>query len=195
MALPTNRTGAGVSSYGPVTQDHQYETDLGYAVMPVAGRTPAFRRIRLHGGIAFRRVKWSAQRKGKPPIIPSPADLADGVGTTDYLLAHTVVPSLPVPNIDAGGYNWAVAGEYVYVQAAPRVVGVNTLPTGGFPFAVGGPDDLAGAIATQAGALNANTTDDQYAAIESGVDHIRDSFFWPFTALSPTFSASDLIGS
>lgn len=194
--LTGNLTGLGSASYTGIQQDHGYETDLGYSIMPVAGRTPKFRRIRLHGGLGFRRVRWKASRSGVPPVIPTPTDVSN-----DLIVSYTVIPSLPKANPNSGGYNWTVEGEYLYVQVSPRTPGTETLPTGGYPFPIAPMDNMASEIISPivkqlaaAGTPVANIPDLAIRAAGLGVDNAGNEFTWPFTALAPIFTSSNLIG-
>jgi hypothetical protein len=188
--MPDNMQGAGGSSYGQYTQDHSYETDPGV--------TSAHRVIRLHGGLAMRRVKWTATRTGKPPIIPTPVST-----NSDRIIAHSVTTSLPTPNTQTLGYDWAVNGEYLYVQATPRIAGTHTLPTGGYPFPMGAVDSVASAIISSkignyttptVGAIN--PIDSLMTAIgedAAHVDHDEDKYLWPFTSLPKSFTSDRIL--
>lgn len=196
--ITSNMTGTGINSYQEVSQSHTYETDNGYAIMPIASREPGFRRIRLHGGLGFRRVKWRSARSGVPPIIPTPTDTLN-----DLIVSSTVTPSLPRADPNNAGYNWDVEGEYLYVQVYPRQAGTDALPTGGYPFPVAPNDALAMTIIEpivdelqQAGTLPELI--DNLAIIQAGdegVNHLNDAFRWPFTSLAPIFTSSDMIGN
>lgn len=196
------------TSYNGVKQIHTFETDSGYEILPVAGRVPGFRRIRLHGGIGFRRVRWSSDRTGKPPIIPQATD----IGTTDLLISHTVSPSLPAPSPENNGYQWHVEGEYLYVQQAPRVPGVHAIPTGGFPFPVAPMDYtasiLAGPVISSFGGglagegvssiLNGAaqaTISDLYNRLGAKAIASQTDYVWPFTAIPAAFTSSSLFGA
>lgn len=187
-------------SYGGLSQHHSFETDGGFAICPIAGRTPGFRRIRLHGGFALRRVRWSANRTGKPPFIPS----ATNISTTDLLLSHTVTPSLPAPNSEVNGYEWHVEGEYLYVQVTPRIAGVDALPTGGFPFPVAPMDATANSLAgpvinafgASLGAAAATTITPGVIYNALGVKALQGTdYVWPFTAIPAAFTSSSLFGA
>lgn len=186
MPLPS------ADSYRAYEQEHTYSSDLGYLVLPIAQRTPGWRRIRLHGGLAFRKVKWSATRFGLPPVIPRADDLG-----TDLILSHTICPALPTPNPDHAGYNWTITGEYVYLQGDPREIGVDSFPTGGFPFPIAPNDVIASGLVDSPPAdasLNlANVTDSSNPSndlvIRLGEEAIAgDLYSWPFTSLAPSFS-------
>lgn len=181
-------------SYDGVQQRHAYETDGGFLVCPVAGRTPKFRRIRLHGGVGYRRVHWSMDRQGKPPFIPAATDISN----TDLLLSTVVQPSLPSPQPEQGGYQWHVEGEYLFVQQTPRVAGVNAFPTGGFPFVITPNDQLASQLVSQyaaafgavlGGAAAVTMTPEMlYNAV--GLKALTQTdYVWPFTAIPAAFSS------
>ena len=190
MSAPGTRTIEGAESYRSVRQDHEYTTDIGLLPLPLASPTPRVRLFRLHGGLSMRRVKWSASRAGKPPIIPAAADAG-----SDVLISTEATPALPVPNSQAGGYDWGVSGEYLYVQTKPRTPGTNALPTGGYPYPVPGIDGLLNAIVTPAigAALVNQGLDAAISLLSAPVNHTTDSFLWPLTTLAPVFSAPDLI--
>lgn len=199
--MPTNLS-PDAKSYNGVQQHHSFETEGGFAICPVAGRTPAFRRIRLHGGYALRRVKWSADRSGVPPFIPAATD----IGTTDLLLSYTVTPSLPAPDPQNAGYNWHVEGEYLYVQVNPRVAGVDALPTGSFPFPVTPNDQVAqGLYASTPGVAGYIATMEGLGATSYGPGPIYNllgqralsgtTLVWPFTALPAAFTSNTLFGA
>lgn len=182
--MPINRTGAGSTSYRGYTQDHEYETDTGLLPLPVAGRTPKVRLIRLHGGMGTRIVKWTASRVGAPPIIPTPTSTA-----YDRIIEHSVTPSLPVPNPQGAGYDWTVKGEYRYIQVTPRTPGINTLSTGGYPFPLA-PMDVLGnvtlnTVVSPGVAIPAGNPADTIMAMIANtvVNHESGAFIWPFTAL------------
>lgn len=168
--------------------------------MPIAGRVPGVRRIRLHGGFAFRRVTWSASRTGKPPVIPTPTDVG-----YDLILSHTVTPSLPDENPNIAGYNWRVKGEYLYIQGWPRRPGIDSLPTGSYPYLVQPNDTIAtslaspiypGAVASASSVnpLFPNPNNDTMCIL--GVQAVHgDDFVWPFTALPPVFTSPSVLGA
>lgn len=189
----------GAGAYNRYQQDHSYSTDTGLLVLPLSSKKPDFKIIRLHGGIQTRTVDWVACRQGKPPIIPSAVDTE-----FDKYLGGTVTVGLPVPNKQQNGYNWTVSGSYLYVEAAPRVPGVNTLPTGNAPYATEPMDStanagyLANAAAITAGfqaLADAPAAADPVApidvvgqAVSGGVDHLNDQYIWPYTFFPPIFS-------
>lgn len=198
MSDNLNYDAAGANTYQRYTQDHRFEYDNGLIVWPVAGRTPAFRVIRLHGGVGVRRVEWEASRRGKPPIVPSMTD-------TDYdtFLGGSITAALPQPDPQSIGYSWHVSGSYLYVQTQPRIVGTNSIPTGGFPYPVV-PNDALGnqLVADQVGNVltNATPTDNVADLIgqavgEDTVDHEEDNYLWPLTVLPPVFTNDNIIGA
>lgn len=194
----SNFSGTGANSYDKYQQDHRYEYDNGLVVMPVASRTAAHKVVRLHGGVGIRRVSFDTVRRGKPPVIPTMADT-----NWDTFVGGTVTAMTPIPNFQTGGFNWHVSGEYLYVQTEPRVVGQNTIPTGGYPFPVAPNDALATSYASgAAGAAFANAADgtnaNEAAAEAVGndiVDHDNERYVWPFTMMPTIFSNDQLIGS
>lgn len=198
----------GIQDYDTYTQSHAYKTVPGVVQVPVAGYSPQHRLIRLHGGYGTRTVIWSAERYGRPPILPEAVTTND-----DVLLGTVVAPDLPVPNHQAGGFNWSVSGEYTYAQVTPRVVGTDTFPVGSYPFALPGQTGNAKAIAsTVAGAAGAilggvlgaagaealmsgdvsdfNTRYEQIA--KATYDPNTGLWSWPFLALPPTFSGEQI---
>lgn len=187
----------GANSYKDYAQSHSYTSDLGFLVLPIAQRTPGWRRIRLHGGLSFRKVHWAATRIGLPPVIPRAGDFG-----TDLILSHTVTPALPAPNPEHGGYNWHVEGDYLYLQGDPREIGVDSFPTGGFPFPVAPNDDIAATMVNgpvDDAELNLSDVTESInpsndLMIELGEEAISGTLYaWPFTSLAPSFS-DDLFG-
>jgi hypothetical protein len=121
--------------------------------------------------------------------------------TWDTFIGGTVSVALPQFDSQSGGYNWKATGEYVFVQQEPRIAGENTLPTGGFPFAVAPNDSIAATIAGgfTGGFTNDDPTvngfDNLAISISSTVSHDDDRYLWPFTFLPPIFATDQLIGA
>lgn len=184
-----------VNRYQEETQHHRYEYDSGVVVCPVASRTPGHRRIRLHGGVGMRVVKWSAERSGKPPIVPSHADTIN-----DTLLSSTVNAQLPIPQPQSGTYLFRMSGEYVFVQTSPRLLGTNAIPTGLHPFPVEPMDGMAeqmiGSALAQYGTINDLATFD--SAMQAVANKISNSgatdYVWPITVIPTIFSAPIIAG-
>lgn len=180
-------------TYIEYAQNHAYRSDLGYVVMPVAQRTPAWRRIRLHGGLAFREVRWRAARAGLPPIVPA----AEDVGT-DLILSSTFVPHLPTPNPDQGGYNWTIEGTYVYLQGNPRTPGVDAFPTGAFPFGIAPNDAIAQSMGVgpvdqaelDMDDVTESVNPSNELVVNLGEEAISSSEYykWPLTSFPPAFT-------
>lgn len=183
---------SGYKDYREYSQKNDFSHDLGLAVLPVAGRTAAHRVIRLHGGMATRTVKWRAQRDGRPPLIPAAID-----SRADTLL-HTVVrPSLPVMN-GGGGFDWAVEGEYTFVQNSPREAGTHTFPVGEYPFTVH-PSFAAGTALISGPAGEYYTGTDPFNTLMEYVAAKLErspnpDWTWPLLALPSIFSSDHLIG-
>lgn len=178
---------ADVTSYSEYSQDHEFEHDLGVIVLPVASRESAYRRIRLHGGVGIRKVKWSAARAGKPPIIPKAVDLHN-----DSLLHSRVNAKLPLAQPQTGTFLFHVSGEYEYVQTTPRVAGVNAIPTASYPYSVDPMDTIATSFIGQGFSVPTTVAEFDTAVtyVDSTVRRGRGTAFtWPFTAIPASFSA------
>lgn len=189
-------TGAGAPSYTKYEQEHEYHYDNGLIALPVAGTTAKHRIIKLHGGIGTRIVKWHAQRRGKPPVIPNMDDL-----DYDTFLGGTVTPTLPTPDPQGIGFFWVVSGEYSYVQTRPRIAGNNTFPTGQYPFPVAPNDTIAGQLISQnisdfndADPATENPYDKLAQKLGEAVNHDNERYLWPFTVLAPQFTSPSVLG-
>ena len=200
-SLQTTTVGGGpddpVQSYGKYVSSSKFTHDLGVVVLPVASRTAAHRRIRLHGGMALRTVRWEAVRDGRPPIAPTPADTGAPGNRGDYLLSSQVVTNLPTLNQQGGFYTFEMSGEYQYVQVTPRVLGTNTLPTSSFPYPVQPMDDIANGLGKAAFSnLGVTSTlDDVGTAAEAALIPANGPPpRWPFTFVSPYFAAETITG-
>jgi hypothetical protein len=186
-----------------IAQDYQY--DSGLVLMPVAGRTAAHRLIRLHGGVGVRKVDFTARRSGKPPIVPSMADVGDDTFLSGGITTHTVQP-----NPMTGGYDWTVEGSYTYAQGKPRIAGTNTVYASGVPYptevdvsasSLAGPYLAAYTTPNEALVLdlenptNGERIDSFAQAVAGGtVDHITEEYTWPFTFLTPHFTNAFILG-
>lgn len=200
MALSQqHRTDPDGSSYNEYSQDHEYTYKSGLAVMPVLGATPAHRVLRLHSGFGMRRVSWSAGRTGSPPMLPAMANTSG-----DTFLGGRVTPVLPNPNEPAAGYNWAVTGEYLYVQNSPRIVGENAFPTGNYPFVVSPQARVASELIGNDVVALVNATspsvDPTDAVSELISEAVRENFVsgtgvvtWPFTLIPAVASSTHII--
>lgn len=178
---------AGAGDYDESTIRNQYVTVPGVIQCPIAQQTAGHRLIRLHGGYGTRVVKWTAERSGRPPVIPAAVNTSvDG----DTLLGYSVMPTAYRPNNTAGGYDWHVSGEYTYAQETPRIPGQDALPAGAFPFGLTLQDGLASAIVAPM-----NITGGQPDYVTIGADTFRSdgNYYWPFTTLAPVFSSESLI--
>lgn len=178
---------AGFQDYEQYGQEHEFTHIGGVVQLPVASRTADHRLIRLHGGYGKRTVRWKAKRNGRPPVIPVASGLTD-----DTLLNATVMPMLPRPNENAGGFDWCVSGTYEYAQNAPRIVGTDAFPVGGFPFALPIQEAVAGQLGqTQSPSQNFST---YYNAVGASiVDPVTGAYIWPFLALPTAFTSEGLI--
>lgn len=200
MSIPQGlRVDPDAGSYRGYQQDQAFEHDLGLVVLPVASYTSgspgAHRVIRLHGGLAMRRVTWRSTRVGVPPMIPAAADSGN-----DTILSAVVIPSLPMPDKANGAYSWTVQGEYTYVQGTPRVAGVNAFPCGQHPYLVLPQADLAGALVEGQPALPTGATDTfpldrctEYAT-DRATRREDGSIIWPLLALPACLSSTHIIG-
>lgn len=193
-----DRVSSNGGTYSGSTQDHIYDYDPGVVAMPLASRDPKMRVIRLHGGFQTRKINWSATRGGKPPLIPAAKDM-----WYDKLIGATVILGMPVADPQSNGYNWAASGSYLYVEAAPRVPGTHTLPTGYPGYTTGVQettaaeryDSSAGAIQEGIQAIVDAGPDetpiapiDVVARIVSGDNPDGADQSWPFTFISPIFT-------
>lgn len=193
------RTDPDGASYSEYSQDHEYTYQSGLAVMPVLGNSPRHRVLRLHSGLGMRRVSWSTARRGQPPMLPAMSDTAG-----DTFIGGRVTPVLPNPNEPAAGYNWAVTGEYVYVQNNPRIVGENALPTGNYPFVVSPQariaSDLIGDDVVALVNATSPSVDPTDAVSELISDAVNENFVsgtgvvtWPFTIIPAVASSTHII--
>jgi hypothetical protein len=186
---------AGVADYGGFTQRNFFRNDSGVVALPVAGRTAAHRRIRLHGGMGTRIVKWRADRTGRPPVIPAAADT-----DADVLLSHQVIPHLPRPQSGGDAYDWSVEGEYVYVQKAPRTAGVDSFPVGDHPYPVQPVFQVASTLAAPyLGYYTAAADGQKFDALITKLASVvptdaNGQWQWPFLALPAVLSSTHLIG-
>lgn len=174
-------------------QDHEYTHDSGVVVLPVAGRTAKHRRIRLHGGIGHRIVRWEASRLGKPPLAPKPETIGDTI------LSTCVHAHLPIPSPGSNAYLFRMSGEYVFVQDSPRVVGVNALPTGAHPYPVEPMDTVAettlGSALSQSPPTTIAEFDTVVEALQNRVVNSGASdFVWPLTVFPIHFTGNLLMG-
>lgn len=193
---PALETRSSRTEYNGYNQNHEYEHDTGLIVLPTASRTSGHKVIRLHGGVAMRRVKWHSERDGRPPIIPA------AVSTIYDTILHTsVTAALPVPNEQAGSYTFSVKGEYLFVQKAPRVAGTHAFPTAMFPFPIEPMDTIATALAkpvlSNAVSLTAASTDpigDLSNAVGTAVMGDNPENLWPFTFIPAVFSGTTISG-
>lgn len=194
--MPVSHSGpnaADANAYKDYSQDHAYEHDTGLIVLPVGSREPKHRVIRLHGGVGIRRVKWSASRTGKPPIIPKAEDLA-----ADTILSSSVSAALPTPLPQSGQYLFSLSGEYTYVQESPRVAGTNAFPTGVYPYTLNPHDAIAsaavgGLLAHRSAPTTVADFDAAVTIVDTAVRYGRGTHFsWPLTVIPASFSAPTL---
>lgn len=122
---------AGQSSYSQYKVDNVSGFDPGVLVLPVASETSNSVQVRCHGGLSTRRVTFDIRKQGNPPVIPLPSD---NVGV-DVLTSAEVNVLTPSPDLQSGGYDWTVKGEYLYVtEGEARVFGVDQLPLTSYPY-------------------------------------------------------------
>jgi hypothetical protein len=196
---PKLRIDPDAKTYKRQEQTTEYSHDPGLVALPVASRASAHRLIRLHGGIGKRRVKWRMDREGAPPYIPAARNLSDG----DVLLSSTVTPSLPRPNPTVNGFDWSVEGEYVFVQARPRLAGRHTFPAGNHAFIV---QPQAKFAAKKVESVLTGVYSDPNIAAEDKIDSVMNfaatyatigpdgTIEWPFTILPAEASSTHIIG-
>jgi hypothetical protein len=122
------------SSYA-LRQASGYEFDPGLIALPLASSDPNAQPVivRCHAPIVRRQVEWGATTQGKPPIVPAPDTQKGG----EVFLGGFVALPMPAMSPQRTGWNWKVGGTYSYVCSPPKTLGVDDLPTGGFPFTVG----------------------------------------------------------
>lgn len=188
----------GSHEYGPTPQTHAYETVTGLIVIPRCIGNPKI--VRLHSGYGTRRVQWSATRVQRPPVIPAAEDL-----TNDTYLGGTVWAELPIPDPIRGGYNYHVKGEYVYLQTVVRdaydpnqqthrTPGVDSLPTGVYPYQMGLQNSQLADVLTN---LDVPETANVYnvnnilgASVgDGGLVDVGSLYPWPFTSYPQAASA------
>lgn len=193
--MPQGTIDPSSASYAEYEQDQQYDYDPGLIVLPVAGPTAAFKKVRLHGGLGRRVVAWKANKAGKPPIVPSMTN----AGSDTFLGGHINLAASQNPQ--AAGYNWSAAGVYTYVQSAPRIVGVDTFNAGAKPYSIAPNDTLAAGLSGPGLAAAAGQSTDRARTHEfakavspTAEDRADDTYIWPFTLLPPVFSNDFLIG-
>lgn len=185
----------GVQDYTSYAQQHQFSHDLGVVPIPVASRTAGHKVIRLHGGMATRKVDWVAGRAGRPPVIPAAGD-TEG----DTLLSSTVVPHLPVMQSGAAGYNWRVTGSYLYVQNDPRVAGTDPFPVGNYPFEVEPAASVArDVLDPYVETYYINATEGRrfptlIEQVANDLDMSQPMWTWPILALPSRFTSTHIIG-
>jgi hypothetical protein len=178
-------------------QNHRYSYDSGLLALPVAGPTPAVKVIRIHGGVGFRTLDFGAARTGKPPVIPTMDDTPN-----DTFLGGTFDAALPVPNASSSSYDWAVTGEYTFVQLTPRVVGEDTFPVGGYPYPTVqqqyAATYISGGTAANPEALPIAEYDTFWngvASNQTAVDITDGTFTWPFLAYPPVFTSDSIVSN
>lgn len=188
-----------VSTYGDQYERHSHEYDAGLIVMPAASRTPAHRVIRTHGGMSTRRVNFNLSRQGRPPMIPRAEDTA-----TETLLTAVAEPVRPMATGQSGNLIFGVRGEYLFVSSAPRVPGVNALPTGAYPHPVEPVGTIANAMFGQFLAQQAPPfTVADYDALCSALVAVAEArggsngtltYVWPLTCYPAEFSLPTIEG-
>jgi len=182
------------ATYKSEEETHSHEYDSGLLVMPVASRTPGHRVVRTHGGISLRRVKFHLLRSDRPPVIPQPSTQCD------TLLTARVVPYRPLADGANGALVFRVAGEYLFVAEAPRVPGVNSLPTGASPYPLGPSDLAAQNLFAGAQAPDTITTVAGYDAVVSDLlakavaNAGKLGYSWPLTVYPAAYSLPTLEG-
>lgn len=191
---PKRRIDSEAASYQGAKQNQEYTHDLGLVALPVASAGPRHRVIRLHGGMGLRRAKFRFERGGRPPVVPAAANTAG-----DTLLSTAVWPVCQY-NDQTKSYDWSMGGEYVYVQNAPRVCGVNAFPAGNLPFVPMGPAgraaaDLPGTLLS-VGYPAADRADAQTEHLAANGYSAESSLFspWPLPVFPAAYTSTHIIG-
>jgi len=110
------------------TQDHQYQHRSGVTIVPRADGTPVL--VELHTPFTIRETKWASSSVNSPPRVPWQADISSDM----LYVGGAVQVALPVPNNNADGYVWNVAGAYTYLCTSElKLNGITNLPTGEYP--------------------------------------------------------------
>jgi len=110
--------------------------DQGIIACPIATdgtdpTQPIVEIIQAYAPQAHRVVNMDMSKQSNPPAIPSPI-----TATTfgDVLLSTAVSIPLPSIGMDNNTLDYSVHGQYVYIETQPRMPGVDSLPTGKYPF-------------------------------------------------------------
>lgn len=186
---------SSIARYEDYTQDHKYDFDSGVIVLARAGRTAGHRRIRIHGGVGSRIVRWKASRTGRPPVAPAHMDTIN-----DRLLSSSVVAALPVAQPQSGTLLFTLEGEYRYVQTTPRLLGQNALPTGSHPYPI---EPIDGAAEQKiASALSQATTITTVAQFDAAMTLVTNAvvnsgateYNWPITVIPTYFTGQTIAG-
>jgi len=104
-------------SYTDYEIDGRYDTDNGLLIIPVAGPPgTAAEVVRVHAPYTTKSVKWTAERGGTPPTLPSA-----NTGVANEMLAHKTVFGI-APGIDLFGtaHIYRNSGEYFYLMPVPK---------------------------------------------------------------------------
>ncbi len=169
----------GGAEYGDCQTATEFICVEGLLVVPRCKTGSQPKIVTIHDPYTIREVKFNATRRTRPPIIPAPETL-----TGSTFLGGSVTIPLPQINTQEGTYNWAVGGGYRFIEASYLTLGASSLPTAGYPYALGAIDYSAAQAAQDAGA-------DPNAGVQSFLDttaEIVDNdtlYSWPFTHLPP----------
>ncbi len=103
-----------------VDQNNTYTFEPGTCVLPVAEDPPTDPEllktwspvdvIKLHAPYRVRRVSYKTLKQNNPPVIPKPQDTGAFVFLSGAVSVGTIL------NQSFTNFDWAVSGEYVYVE-------------------------------------------------------------------------------
>lgn len=126
------------ANYDRWATDNNYNLVSGLFVLPVAEDPPTDSEalktwspvvvIRAHAQYALRQVTFDVQKKGTPPVVPSPTD----AGCFRFLGGSLDFPG-PAVNQSANKFDWNVTGVYLYAQTLRSDPSDGYVLTG-FPF-------------------------------------------------------------
>lgn len=178
--------------------DHvsDFSRDEGLLVCPVMGPVGTAPKIlRVHSPFGFRKIRFSARKRGTPPVFPA---IGRDTPSGDVFLQGNLSFSLPWLGGDQGQLDYACAAEYTYAQAAVRGSEDN-FQTGRHPYrtdlvnlAVIGLAGGAANVALQGGWCT--PTGPRSAQAKLGeIDFQSGEYKYLDTTVSKLFSSVDLI--
>lgn len=107
-----------------------YERKDGWLVLPVMRANAPAKRLRMHGPVGYKAVRFRYVKRGSPPIFPMVAiDTPSG----DKFLEGAVTVSRPKLGGNDDQLDYAVAGQYEYMQSSVRGSG-DDFETGSKPY-------------------------------------------------------------